>query len=209
MLLRSRRCRRRWHGASDDGDGAGGREASSWMWGGRWRQGPRRRCCGRSRPPSPGSLLPGSGPRSWERVLPVGSHPALSPGAPGGWEQPLPRTGASAPTTWGQPLAQSWSTQTCPHHSGGSRCPAIQEQGFLPLGGLPRPAPLVTTQWRHNSHGKSPEGVPRMKSTQCAAFCFNRFGANPGPLIALTPDCPHMPYFLKGVPITLRIGPPY
>ena len=85
----------------------------------------------RSRPPSPGSLVPGCGFRSGERVLPVGSHPAPSPGAPGGWDQPLPRTGASAATTWGQPLAQSWSTQTCPHHSGeqvphhpGTRVPA-------------------------------------------------------------------------------------
>ena len=30
---------------------------------------------------------------------------------------------------------------------------------------LPRPAPLVTTKWRHDSHAKSREGIPRMQST--------------------------------------------
>ena len=45
MSLRSRRCRRRWHGAGDGVDGAGGREASSRMGRGWWRPGPRRRRC--------------------------------------------------------------------------------------------------------------------------------------------------------------------
>ena len=54
MSLRSRRFRRRWHGAGDGIDGAGGKGASRRMGRGRWRPGPRRRRCrGASEPKAP------------------------------------------------------------------------------------------------------------------------------------------------------------